>query len=83
MKYWCMLNRNEDTSSLSGTVADIMALEVRGHEIPRTWASSNAWEKETLLSTPHLYVYINYENSGKFGGGTNVCVVDALAGKKI
>lgn len=35
VKNWCMLNKNEDTSSLSGMVAEIMAPGVRGHEIPR------------------------------------------------
>ena len=43
VKYWCMLKRNEVTSSLSGTVDEIMTDGVSGQEIPRCCASSNAW----------------------------------------
>ena len=43
VKYWCMLKRNEVTSSLSGTVEEIMTDRVSGQEIPRCCASSNAW----------------------------------------
>ena len=42
MKYWCMLKRKEETRSLSGMVAEIMVLGVRGQEIPRCCARSNA-----------------------------------------
>ena len=85
VKYWCMLNRREETSSLSGTVADIMALGVRGHEIPRTWASSNALEKETTaFNTTFIHIIIIYSTKtvGNLGEGTNVGMVDALAEKK-
>ena len=42
VKYWCMLKRKEETRSLSGMVVEIMVLGVRGHEIPRCCARSNA-----------------------------------------